>query len=157
MHNWPGCHVACPEQLSGAEASAGRAVPRAHPGSRHTHPLHPPGSLSDPHRCKYVTAGCRIRIGILNGDPNPRKLSIRKKLSFDDLDAPREGVLLMLVLEVCHGDLEIDKIIITVFFDQNKVHMPIFKIFVSKSKIGDPDQNGSLRYGTYLFEFMVPD
>jgi hypothetical protein len=54
MHNWPGCHVACPEQLSGAEASAGRAVPRAHPGSRHPHPLHPPGSLSDPHGYDYV-------------------------------------------------------------------------------------------------------
>jgi hypothetical protein len=52
---------------------------------------------------KYIIAGCRIRIGILNGDPNLRKPICRpegKKLSFDDLDAPREGVLLMLVLEV---------------------------------------------------------
>jgi hypothetical protein len=85
--------------------------------------------------------------------------SEEEKLSFDDLDAPREGVLLMLVLEVCHGDLEIDKIIITVFLYQNNVYMPMFKIFVLKSKIGDPYQNRSLRYvqGTYLFEFMVPD
>jgi hypothetical protein len=110
MHNWPGCHVACPEQLSGAEASAGRAVPRAHPGSPHPHPLHPPGSLSDPHGYENIIAGCRIRIGILNGDPNPRKPICRsegKKLGFDDLDAPREGVLLILVLEVCHGLMEI--------------------------------------------------
>jgi hypothetical protein len=40
---------------------------------------------------KYITAGCRIRIRILNGDPNPRKPSIKKKFSFDDLDAPRGG------------------------------------------------------------------
>ncbi len=50
-------------------------------------------------------------------------------MSFDDLDVPREGVLLMLVLEACHGDIEIDNIIITLFFDQNNVHMPMFKIF----------------------------
>jgi hypothetical protein len=57
-----------------------------------------------------------------------------------------EGILLMLAMEVCHEDLEIDKIIITVFFDQNNVHIPVFQIFVLESKIGDPDP-----YGTYLF------
>jgi hypothetical protein len=37
------------------------------------------GSVSDPHGYKYITADCRIRIGILNGDPNPRKPNVAQR------------------------------------------------------------------------------